>query len=145
MYWLLKTEPTCYSFADLVAEGRTTWDGVRNNAALKHMRAMQPGDAALIYHTGNERRVIGIAAVLSAPYPDPTFDAPPDQRGPVPVTVDVQAVQVLPQPVPLAAIKADAFFADFALVRQARLSVLPVNDQQWARLLQMAGVPVPPA
>lgn len=131
-YWLLKTEPDSYSFADLEREGRTIWDGVRNNAALKHMRAMQPGDLALIYHTGDERQAVGVAEVVSAPYPDPAGDAASM------VVVDVVLRHRLSRPVALAVIKGDPFFADFALVRQGRLSVVPVSAEQWERLLAMA-------
>jgi len=132
-YWILKTEPDEYSFADLEREGRTIWDGVSNNAALKHLRSMQPGDEALIYHTGDERRAVGLAHIVSVPYADPQVD---DERL---VVVDVVPTRPLPTPVSLAAIKADAFFADFALVRQGRLSVVPVSAEQWQRLLAMAG------
>ncbi len=133
-YWLLKTEPDVYSFADLVREGRTVWDGVANNVALKHIRTMQSGDLALIYHTGEERQAVGLAQVVSDPYPDPKQDDPRL------VVVDVAPLQPLPQPITLAVIKADPFFADFALVRQGRLSVVPVTAAQWERLLAMAGV-----
>ncbi len=133
-YWLLKTEPDVYSFADLVREGRTVWDGVANNVALKHIRTMQSGDLALIYHTGEERQAVGLAQVVSDPYPDPKQDDPRL------VVVDVAPLQPLPQPITLAAIKADPFFADFALIRQGRLSVVPVTAAQWERLLAMAGV-----
>jgi predicted RNA-binding protein with PUA-like domain len=135
-YWLLKTEPDCYSFADLERDGATVWDGVSNNAALKHLRAMQLGDQALIYHTGDERQAIGIAEVTSEPYPDPQADKPNL------MVVDVRPLRRLPQPVALAAVKADPFFADFALVRQGRLSVVPVNAEQWAKLCRMAGLDV---
>ncbi len=138
-YWLLKTEPGSYSFADLERDGVTVWDGVRNNVALKHMRSMQAGDLALIYHTGTERQVVGIAELTSAPYPDPQADLTDNRPGAVPVVVDVRLVRCLVRPVSLAAIKAEAFFGDFALVRQSRLSVVPVNAAQWARLLQLAG------
>ena len=132
-FWLLKTEPDAYSFADLEREGATRWDGVSNNAALLHLRAMRPADLALIYHTGDERQAVGLAEITSAPYADP-------QAGdPKLAVVDVRALRPLPRPVTLAAIKADPFFADFALVRQARLSVLPVSEAQWRRLLEMAG------
>ncbi|NJM07277.1 EVE domain-containing protein [Candidatus Gracilibacteria bacterium] len=131
-FWLLKTEPDAYSFADLERDGRTIWDGVANNAALKHMRAMQPGDEALIYHTGDERCAVGLAQIVSAPYPDPQAD---DQKL---VVVEVMPLHALATPVTLAAIKADDFFADFALVRQSRLSVVPVSPVQWQRLLDMA-------
>ncbi len=132
-YWLLKTEPDAYSYEDLEIEGETVWDGVRNNAALKHMRAMQAGDLALIYHTGNERCAFGIAEVTSAAYPDPQADDPKM------VVVNIRAVRLLNQPVTLATIKADPFFADFALVRQSRLSVVPVNAEQWEKIIFLAG------
>ncbi len=132
-YWLLKTEPDDYAFADLTRDGGTVWDGVSNNAALIHLRAMQPGDEALIYHTGDERQAVGIATITSAPYADPKLDNPKL------VVVDVAPRRMLARPVTLAAIKADPAFADFALVRQGRLSVVPVSPEQWARLLGMAG------
>lgn len=132
-YWLLKTEPSDYAFADLARDGRTVWDGVSNNAALIHLRAMQPGDQALIYHTGDERQAVGLASIASAPYADPRLNEPKL------VVVDVMPIRALARPVALAAIKADPAFADFALVRQGRLSVVPVSAEQWARLLAMAG------
>jgi predicted RNA-binding protein with PUA-like domain len=132
-FWLLKTEPDHYSYADLERDGGTVWDGVANNAALMHIRMMQPGDLALIYHTGDERQAVGLAEITSAPYPDP-------QAGdPKLVVVDLRPLRRLPRPVTLAAVKADPEFADFALVRQGRLSVVPATDAQWARLLRMAG------
>ncbi|ABU58450.1 EVE domain-containing protein [Roseiflexus castenholzii] len=133
-FWLLKTEPDCYAWSDLVRDGRTVWDGVANNVALKHLREMQPGDEALIYHTGDERRAVGRAEVISTPYPDP------HQSDPRLIVVDVRPLAPLPRPVALADIKADPAFADFALVRQSRLSVVPVTEAQWQRLLAMAGV-----
>lgn len=132
-YWLLKTEPDNYSFADLEREASTMWDGVSNNAALLHIRAMGPGDLALIYHTGDERRAVGLAEVISTPYPDPKLNDPKL------VVVDVRAIRPLAKPVPLADVKADPAFADFALVRQGRLSVVPVSPEQWQRLMSMAG------
>lgn len=132
-FWLLKTEPEAYSYADLERDGATVWDGVSNNAALLHMRSMQPGDLALIYHTGDERRAVGLAEVTSAPYPDPRLDDPKL------VVVDVRPLRTLRQPVTLADVKAEPAFADFALVRQGRLSVVPVSPEQWRRLLAMAG------
>jgi predicted RNA-binding protein with PUA-like domain len=132
-YWLLKTEPDHYSYADLERDGTTIWDGVANNTALMHIRSMQPGDLALIYHTGDERQAVGLAEITSAPYPDP------QAADPKLVVVDLRPLRRLPQPVTLAAVKADPGFADFALVRQGRLSVVPATDAQWARLLQMAG------
>jgi predicted RNA-binding protein with PUA-like domain len=132
-FWLLKTEPDDYSYADLARDGATVWDGVSNNAALLHLRAMQPGDLALIYHTGDERQAVGLAEVTSAPYPDPRGDNPKL------VVVDVRPLRALKRPVSLAQVKADPAFADFALVRQGRLSVVPVTPEQWSRLMAMAG------
>ncbi|MBK9943628.1 MAG: EVE domain-containing protein [Kouleothrix sp.] len=132
-YWLLKTEPEHYAYADLERDGTTVWDGVSNNAALLHLRAMRPGDQALIYHTGDERQAVGVAEITSAPYADPQLA---DSRL---VVVDVRPLRRLARPVPLAAVKADSWFADFALVRQGRLSVVPVSPAQWARLLALAG------
>jgi len=134
-YWLLKTEPDHYSYADLARDGATVWDGVSNNAALIHIRNMRPGDLALIYHTGDERQAVGLAEVTSAPYPDPKLDDPKL------VVVDVKALRPLAQPITLAAIKADPAFTDFALVRQGRLSVVPVTPEQWRKLMEMAGEP----
>jgi predicted RNA-binding protein with PUA-like domain len=130
-HWLVKTEPSTYSFADLVREGRTRWDGVANAVALKHLRAMAAGDDVLVYHTGDVKAAVGLARVAAAPYPDPN-----DAKLTV---VDLAAVRALRQPVTLAAVKADAAFADFALVRIGRLSVMPVPEPLWRRLLRMAG------
>jgi predicted RNA-binding protein with PUA-like domain len=121
-----------YSYADLVRDHTTVWDGVANNTALIHIRAMQPGEQALIYHTGDERQAVGIAEITSAPYPDPKLGDPKL------VVVDVKPVRALARPVTLAQVKADPFFADFALVRISRLSVVPVTPVQWARLLALA-------
>ena len=131
-HWLLKTEPSTYSFADLVREKRTRWDGVANPVALKNLRAMQPGDEVMIYHTGDERAAVGLASVVSAPYPDPK-----DKSGKL-VVVDLEAGPPLDRPVALAAIKADPTFKDLALVRQGRLSVVPVPPAQWKKLKAMA-------
>ena len=133
-YWLLKTEPSTYFFADLQRDGQTVCDGVRNAAALIHLRAMRVGDQALIYHSGGERAVVGMATIVSDPYPDP-------QAGdPKLVVVDVRPVQPVPVAVSLGTIKADGLFADMPLVRQPRLSVMPVTDEQWQRLMQLAGL-----
>jgi len=132
-YWLLKTEPNDYSYADLERDGATVWDGVSSNAALKHMRAIQAGDLALIYHTGDERQAVGLATVTSAAYADPNAG---DARL---VVVDVKPLRRLAQPVSLAAVKREPAFADFALVREGRLSVVPVTQAQWERLMWMAG------
>lgn len=132
-FWLLKTEPEEYGYADLVAAGRDRWDGVKNPTALKHLRAMVPGDQAFIYHTGKERAVVGLAEVVSHPYPDP------EAGDPRLVVVDVVPRGRLAQPVPLAAIKADPAFAGWELVRIPRLSVMPVSPEHWERILQMGG------
>jgi len=131
-YWILKTEPGTYSFADLQRAGTAVWDGVKNNLALKHLRAMRRGDEVLVYHTGDEKAVVGIAAVVSEPYPDPK------QKDPKLVVVDLKAQRGLGRPVSLAEIKADKAFADLALVRMGRLSVMPVAAAQWQRLLKLA-------
>ena len=131
-YWLLKTEPDCYSFADLVRDKRTAWDGVSNALALKHIRSMQKGDAALIYHTGDERAAVGIADVVSAPYPDPKEE---DDRL---VVVDVKPTKKLDRPVTLSDIKADKTFEGFDLVRIGRLSVVPVPPKMWERILELS-------
>ena len=132
-YWILKTEPSTYSYADLAKSPRAVWDGVANALALKHLRQMQPGDRTLIYHTGDEKAVVGIAEVVSEPYPDPKAK---DLKLAV---VDLKAVKPLPRPVPLAQIKADQAFADLALVRMGRLSVMPASAAQWRRLVQLGG------
>lgn len=132
-YWILKTEPDVYAFADLQEDEVTMWDGVANNAALKNIRTMKPGDLVLIYHTGNERRIVGLAEVVSEPYPDPDADDPKL------VVVDIKSVEPLANLVSLAAIKADPSFEDFALVRQSRLSVVPVPLDLWDTLLRMGG------
>jgi predicted RNA-binding protein with PUA-like domain len=131
-YWLLKTEPTVYSFSNLERDKKTVWDGVSNNLALKHIRSMRKGDLVLIYHTGDEKAVAGIAEVVSDPYPDPKkADAKL-------VVVDVKARETLPRAVSLSEIKAQNQLKDFELVRLPRLSVMPVAESVWSYLLQMA-------
>jgi len=130
-YWILKTEPSTYSFADLQKATRTVWDGVANPVALKHLREMNVGDDVLIYHTGDEKAVVGHAKVVKAAYPDPRQDDPKL------VVVDLEAGKPLATSVTLKAIKADPAFAELALVRQGRLSVVPVPAPLWARLLKM--------
>lgn len=131
-YWLLKSEPDVYSYADLERDRQTIWDGVNNNLALKHIRTMQIGDLALIYHTGDERRAMGIAEVITSPYVDPKLDDP--KRA----VVDVKAVQPLPKPVTLAEIKKDPDFEGFDLIRISRLSVVPVSELHWQKILKLA-------
>ncbi|MGD1937947.1 MAG: EVE domain-containing protein [Cyanophyceae cyanobacterium] len=136
-YWLLKSEPNDYSYDDLIRDRQTIWDGVNNNLALKYMRTMKPGDLALIYHTGKERLAVGIAEVISDPYPDPALD---EERRTV---VDVKAVRLLPTPVSLKDIKAknaeDNSFDGFDLLRIGRLSAVPVSEDHWQLILAMAG------
>jgi predicted RNA-binding protein with PUA-like domain len=132
MNWLVKEEPTHYSFDQLVKDKKAVWSGVRNALAQKHLRAIKKGERIFYYHTGNEKAVVGIVTALSDAYPDP------EDPGGRYVAVDVAPVRRLPRPVSLAEIKADASFADFPLVRIARLSVMPVTDAQWARIERMA-------
>jgi len=130
--WLLKTEPDCYSWHQLVKDKKTVWDGVSNALALKHIRTMKKGDLALIYHTGNEKAVIGIAQIASAPYTDPKEN---DDRLAV---VDLKPKKKLKTPVTLSDIKADPTFAGWDLVRIGRLGVVPVPDAMWKRIEQLA-------
>lgn len=130
-FWLLKTEPDCYSWDDLARDKKTAWDGVTNALALKHIRTMAKGDLALIYHTGDERAAVGIAEIVSAPYPDPKAD---DERH---VVVDVKSKKKLAQPVTLSDIKADPAFAGWDLLRISRLSVVPVPPLMWSHLLDL--------
>ncbi len=109
-YWIVKTEPSTYSFDDLARQHTAVWDGVKNNLALKHLRQMKPGDRVLVYHTGDEKAVVGVAEVTSEAYPDPK------QKDPKLAVVDLRAVERLPRPVPLAEIKKERAFADLALV-----------------------------
>ncbi|MBL8986566.1 MAG: EVE domain-containing protein [Gemmatimonadetes bacterium] len=127
--WLLKTEPSTYSYDHLERDKRSVWDGVSNPVALKHLRSMAAGDECLIYHTGDEKRVVGIAKVVSAAYPDPK------QKDPRLVVVDLAPGRRLTRPVTLAEIKADDQFAGWELVRVPRLSVMPVPDAHWKRIL----------
>jgi predicted RNA-binding protein with PUA-like domain len=122
--WLLKTEPSAYSYADLEREGRTTWDGVKNPVAVRNLRDMKAGEEALVYHTGDEKAVVGIARVVRAAYPDPKGD-------PRLAVIDIEAAGRLGRPVTLGEIKAAAAFADSPLVRQGRLSVVPLTRAQW--------------
>ena len=133
-YWILKTDADTYDFERLARERRTVWDGVSNALALKHIRAMAKGDSALIYHSGDEKALVGLARIASDPYADPKSD---DPRLSV---VDIEAGEPLARPVPLSAVKADPAFADLGLVRMPRLSVIPVLAAQWKRLLGMGGV-----
>jgi predicted RNA-binding protein with PUA-like domain len=131
-HWILKTEPSTYSFADLRRDKRTRWDGITNAQALKFLREMAVGDECMIYHSGDERALVGYAKVIRAAYID---DGQADPRL---VSVDIAAGVPFPHPVPLAAIKADGAFAQLGLVRQGRLSVVPVPAPAYERLVQLA-------
>jgi len=131
-YWILKTDADTYPFDRLVSERRAVWDGVSNALALKHIRSMAKGDHVFIYHSGDEKALVGLARIVSDPYPDPKSDDPKL------AVVDVEAGDRLARPVTLAAIKADPAFAELGLVRMSRLSVVPVPVDQWKRLLSLA-------
>ena len=126
--WLLKTEPSTYAYDDLEKDKRATWDGVKNPVALKNLRAMKKSDAALIYHTGDEKAVVGTALVARAAYPDPKA------KDPRLYVVDLTPAGRLPRPVTLAEIKQLPAFADSPLLRQGRLSVVPLTKEQWNEL-----------
>jgi predicted RNA-binding protein with PUA-like domain len=130
--WLFKEEPTHYSYDDFVKDGRTSWTGVKNPLAQKHLRSVSKGDNIFYYHTGDEKAVVGVMKAASDAYPDPK-----DKSGKL-YAVDVVPDRKLPSPVTLKAIKADSRFADFALVRMSRLSVMPVTEAQWTAIEKMA-------
>ena len=131
-YWLFKQEPSSYNYTRLEGEGKTVWDGVTNNLALKHLRNAHRGDRAFFYHSGDEKFIVGIMELVSAPYPDPKDDAL--------AVVDVKPVARLPRPVSLQAIKADRAFSGWELVRISRLSIMPVPEHLWKKILKMAGM-----
>jgi predicted RNA-binding protein with PUA-like domain len=132
-YWLLKTEPETFSWQDQVNQGRNggSWDGVRNHQAAAYLREMAPGDHAFFYHTGAHRCIVGIVEITRAHFPDPTD---PDRRF---VAVGVRALRPLPKPVSLKEIKAEPRLGDFLLVRQPRLSVMPVSAAHWKLITSM--------
>ncbi len=129
--WLFKEEPDTYSFADLQRDGSTTWSGVTNALAQKHLRSVKKGDLVFFYHTGDEKAVVGVMEVSADPTPDP---ADPDKKR---VAVTVKPVRKLKTPVTLSAIKSDKAFAAWELVKQARLSVMPVPDALWVKIEKM--------
>ncbi len=131
--YLLKTEPSTYSWDDLVREGRTVWDGVTNAAALIAIRQMKAGDEAIIYHSGKDKAIVGIAKIVKGAYQDPKRDDPKL------AVVEVVPVKALDGPIPLARIKAEKGLADFALVRISRLSTMPVSPAH-RKLLEKLGV-----
>jgi predicted RNA-binding protein with PUA-like domain len=123
--WLLKTEPTAYSYEDLERDGRTVWDGVTNPVALRNLRSMKAGEKAFVYHTGGVRAVVGVAKIVREAYPDPK------RKAPKLVVVDIEAAGRLARPVGLDELKADPLFRDSPLARQGRLSVVPLTAAQW--------------
>jgi predicted RNA-binding protein with PUA-like domain len=131
-YWLIKSEPSAYSWEQLVKDKRTSWTGVRNAQAAINLKAMKPGDRCFFYHSNDGKEIVGIAEIVKAAYPDPT-----DKDGKA-VTVDVKPIGPVKAPVTLAAIKADSKLKDFGLVRQSRLSVVPVSAEQWKLISKMA-------
>lgn len=130
-HWLLKTEPSTYSFADLKRDKHAVWDGVSNALALKHLRSMKRGDLVFIYHTGDEKQIVGVAEVTSDPYADPK------EKDPRLVVVDLKPRERLKRPVTLAEVKALREYRDFELVRMGRLSVMPVSEERWKKLVGM--------
>jgi len=132
--FLFKTEPTEYSYADLAAKGQGVWDGVRNPVALRNMREMAKGDRVFVYHTGSEKAVVGIARAASVAYPDPK------QPASTLSVIDLVPVKALREPVSLATLKADPEFASAPLVRQGRLSVVPLTEKQAAIIERLGGL-----
>jgi predicted RNA-binding protein with PUA-like domain len=131
-HWLIKSEPTVYSWDQFVKEKRTSWTGVRNAQAAINLKAMKSGDLCFFYHSNEGKEIVGIAKVVKTAYPDPT-----DKAGKA-VTVDVSPVEPVEPPVTLADIKADPKFKEFGLVRQSRLSVVPVSDEHWKLIVKMS-------
>lgn len=132
-YYLLKSEPSVYSWDTLVKDGQTTWEGVRNYAARNNLRAMKKGDQALYYHSNEGMEIVGIVKIVKTCYQDPTTDNPNW------VVVDIKPVRKLKQPVPLALIKGDTRLAGMDLVRLGRLSVQVVRPEEWVVILELAG------
>lgn len=130
VHWLMKSEPESYSWDDLVRDGGTEWDGVRNNAARLHLKAMKAGDEAFFYHSMSDKAVVGIMRIAR--------EAQPDEKAPDWVSVRVEPVARLARPVTLAEIKSDPRLARMELIRQSRLSVAPVRDEEWTAIVELA-------
>ena len=137
MNWLFKEEPSNYSFQQFTKDGGTSWSGVRNPVAQKHLRSVKKGDRVFFYHTGGEKAVVGVAKATSDSYPDPA-----DKTGHM-VVVDIAPVAPLKRPVTLAEIKASKAFAGFVLTRVPRLSVMPVSDAEWKEIERLSRTPNP--
>ncbi|MFP4456217.1 MAG: EVE domain-containing protein [Clostridia bacterium] len=125
--WLLKSEPNDYSYQDLVKEGKTKWDGVKNHQAVNNMKKMEKGEKVFFYHTGRKREIVGVCEVSKESYDDGEY-----------TVVEVMPVKELENPVTLKEIKEDDFFSDWALVRQGRLSVVPVKKEYWNKVIEMS-------
>ncbi len=144
-YWLVKSEPETYSWADLIRDGRTDWTGVRNYAARLHLKAMRKGDEVFFYHSGDAKSIVGIARVTQAAFPDTTADEPglPASGGAIGgqgwVAVGLAPVAPLKHPVTLAQVKAIAALKDIALIRQGRLSVQPLKPAEFSLIRQLGG------
>lgn len=136
-YWLLKSEPNAYSWEQLVADGSTTWDGVRNYQSRNNLGEMKQGDLALFYHSNEGKDVVGVARIVREAYPDPTSD---DDRW---IAVDVEPVAPLAKPVTLQQIKADPKLSEIGLVRQGRLSVVPLRSAEFQRILALGKTRLP--
>jgi predicted RNA-binding protein with PUA-like domain len=132
-YWLLKSEPSKYAWDELVKDGRTHWNGVRNYQAANNLKAMKVGDRAFYYHSNEGLEIVGVAEIVKEAYPDPS-----DESGRF-VMVDIKPLHPVKKPVTLTEIKAEPELADFALVRQSRLSVVPVSAEEWRIINKMAG------
>ena len=132
-HWLIKSDPEDYAYDDLVRAKRDVWNGVRNNQALIYLRQMQKGDQVMVYHSGKDKAVMGLAEIVRGPYPDPEAG---DEKW---VVVDLKPTTRLPRPIPLSVIKADKAFARFQLVTISRLSVMPVPPDLWKKLCEMGG------
>ncbi len=130
-YWLLKTEPSVYSYDDLVKDKKTVWDGVANPTALRHIRSIKKGDEVFIYHTGDEKQIVGIGTVTSDPYPDPK------QNNEKLVVFDIKPKKKLKTPVTLKEVKAIKKYAEYDLVRLPRVSVMPVPEKYWDDFVNM--------
>lgn len=133
-YWLIKSEPSVYPWSQMLRDKRTHWNGVRNHQAANYLRAMQLGDWAFFYHSNEGKEIVGLVEIVRAAYPDPS-----DESGKF-VMVDVKAGSSMPQPVGLAQIKSTSELSQLPLIKQSRLSVLPVTPAQWKKICQMGGM-----
>jgi predicted RNA-binding protein with PUA-like domain len=131
-HWLFKSDPDTYGWPELAKDKHAVWDGVSNPVALRNLRSCKKGDQVFIYHTGDEKAIIGIAEITKEAYPDPK------KKEDKLVVVEIKAIKKIGRPVALSEIKAQKDFADFALVRLPRLSVMPVDEKQWRKILSMA-------